>query len=114
MATATVLIGSGVSLASCSSAPDITGNWSADDGTGTKVINEAGACRGMLYSGGKPLDIGGGMSCSLSEKEGPNGRYSLIVTQPPNEASYQVQFEGNDAATIYDSKGTKLYSMTRL
>lgn len=95
-------------------APDLTGNWSADDGTGTKVINEAGACRGMFYSGGKPLDIGGGMSCSLSEKKSSNGRYSLVVSQPPNQASYQVEFSGDDAATVYDGSGARLYSMKRL
>lgn len=101
-------------LAGCGSAPELTGNWSADDGTGTKVINEAGACRGMFYSGGKPLDIGGGMSCSLSDKKGSDGRYSLVVSQPPNEASYQVEFNGDDSATVYDKSGARLYSMEKL
>lgn len=101
-------------LTGCGAAPDLTGNWTADDGTQTKVINEAGACRGMFYSNGKPLDIGGGMSCSLSEKKNSNGRYSLIVSQPPNEASYEIEFDGNDAATVYDGSGTRIYSMKRL
>lgn len=113
-AIAAILVGTGVSLAGCGGEPTLTGNWSADDGSGTKVINEAGACRGMLYSGGKPLDIGGGMSCSLSDKKGSNGRYSLVVSQPPNEASYQVEFSGNDSATVYDRAGARLYSMKRL
>ncbi|MFC9352887.1 hypothetical protein [Arthrobacter sp. NPDC057013] len=103
-----------MTLTGCSGAPELTGHWSADDGTGTKVINDAGACRGMFYSGGKPLDIGGGMSCSLSDKKGSNGHYSLVVTQPPNEASYQVEFNGNDSATVYDGSGARLYSMKRL
>lgn len=111
---ATILVGLSASLMACGSAPDLTGNWSADDGSGTKVINQAGPCRGMFYSGGKPLDIGGGMSCSLSEKKDSNGRYSLVVSQPPNQDSYQVEFNGNDAATVYDSSGTRLYSMNRL
>jgi hypothetical protein len=108
------LIAISAALTGCGGAPDLAGNWSADDGTGTKVINEAGACRGMFYSGGKPLDIGGGMSCSLSEKKGADGRYSLVVSQPPNQASYQVEFSGNDAATVYNGAGARLYSMKRL
>ncbi|WP_458115970.1 hypothetical protein [Arthrobacter sp. D2-10] len=102
------------SLTACGGAPDLTGNWSADDGTGVKVITEGGACQGMFYSGGEPLDIGGGMSCSLSDEEGPNGRYSLVVSQPPNQASYQVEFNGNDQVTVYDQSGSLLYSMERL
>jgi len=114
VAVAATLLGIGVALAGCGGAPTLTGNWSADDGSGTKVVNDAGACRGMFYSGGKPLDIGGGMSCSLSDKKGSNDRYSLVVSQPPNEASYQVEFSGNDSATVYDGAGTRLYSMKRL
>lgn len=114
LSAAAVLLGAGMALTGCGGAPDLTGNWLADDGTGTKVINEAGACRGMFYTGGKPLDIGGGMSCSLSDKKGSNGRYSLIVSQPPNEASYQVEFHGNDSAMVYDGSGARLYSMKRL
>ena len=114
LATAAVLLGAGVVLTGCGGTPELTGNWTADDGTGTKVINEAGACRGMFYTGGKPLDIGGGMSCSLSDKKGANGRYSLVVSQPPNEASYQVEFSGKDSATVYDVSGARLFSMKRL
>ncbi|WP_416417166.1 hypothetical protein [Paenarthrobacter aromaticivorans] len=71
-----------------------------------------GRCKGMYYSGGKPLDIGGGMTCSLSDKKASNGRYSLIVSQPPNQASFQVEFSGSDSATVY-SGGTKLFNMAR-
>ena len=77
------------------------------------VVHETGACHGMFYSGGKPLNIGGGMTCSLSEKKGPSGRYSLVVSQPPNQAAYEVEFSGNDAATVYDDSGVRLYSMNR-
>lgn len=101
-------------LTACGGAPNLTGNWTADDGTATKVISEAGACRGMFYNGGKPLDIGGGMTCSLSDKKGTNGRYTLVVSQPPNQSTYQVEFNGNDAATVYDGSGARLYSMKRL
>ncbi|MEV7132617.1 hypothetical protein AB0N24_06965 [Arthrobacter sp. NPDC093128] len=108
------LIAVAAGLTGCAGTPDLTGNWAPDDGTGTKVINEAGSCEGMFYSGNKPLDIGGGMSCSLSDKKGSNGRYSLVVSQPPNRASYQVEFDGDDAATVFDVSGTRIFSMKRL
>jgi hypothetical protein len=102
-----------VGLSGCSGAPDLVGNWQADDGTGMKVIRANGACSGMYYSYSRPLDIGGGMSCSLSSKKGSNDRYTLVVSQPPNQATFEVAFDGNDSATIYDSSGTRLFSMTR-
>ena len=108
------LIAIAATLTGCGGTPGLTGNWAPDDGTGTKVITESGACEGMFYSGTKPLDIGGGMSCSLSDKKNSQNRYSLVVSQPPNRASYEVQFDGDDGATVFDSSGTRLYSMKRL
>lgn len=101
-------------LAGCGGSPSLVGNWRADDGTGMKVISSDGRCSGMYYTGpGEPLDIGGGMSCSLSSKKGSDGRYSLVVSQPPNQETLMVSFNGNDDATVYDSSGTRLFSMTR-
>lgn len=100
-------------LTACGGPPSLAGNWQADDGTGMKVINSSGACSGMYYSGGEPLDIGGPMSCSLSSEEGSNGRYSLVVTQSMNQAIMSVSFNGDDEATVYDSFGNRLFSMTR-
>ncbi|MBT8162561.1 MULTISPECIES: hypothetical protein [Arthrobacter] len=111
LALAGVVIAS--SVAACGAAPSLAGNWKADDGTGMKVISSNGACSGMYYNGSTPLDIGGGMSCSLSDKKGSDGRYSLVVSQPPNQASYEVEFNGNDTATVYSSSGSRLYSMAR-
>jgi len=101
-----------------SGAPTLVGNWRADDGTGTKVITSDGRCSGMYYSRGEPLDIGGGMGCSLSSKKGSDGRYSLVVTQPLigdplNQETLKVSFDGDDEVTIYDSSGVRLFSMTR-
>lgn len=102
-----------LSLAACSSGPpDMAGNWKANDGSPMKVISSNGPCTGMYYNAGKPLDIGGGMSCSLSQKKDSSGRYSLVVTQPPNQATYAVSFDGNDKATVYDGS-TPIYTMTR-
>lgn len=104
-----------LALAGCSeSAPSLVGNWHADDGSGTKVINEQGQCRGMYYAGGEPLDIGGGMTCSLSNVKNEQGRFSLVVSQPPNQATFTVEFDSKNQATVYSSSGSKLYSMSRM
>lgn len=112
-----ILAGAGIVIAAaisaCGSAPTLTGNWKADDGTGLKVITSNGSCQGMYYNGTKPLDIGGPMACSFSDKKGSDGRYSLVVSQPPNQASFEVEFSGNDSATVYSSSGSRLYSMAR-
>jgi hypothetical protein len=101
-------------LSGCGGTPSLVGQWRADDGTGAKLIGSNGACSGMYYVGpGDPLDIGGPMSCSMSSKKDGAGRYSLVVTQPPNQQTLRISFDGNDAATVYDSAGTRLFSMTR-
>ena len=102
-----------VGMSGCGGTPTLVGNWQADDGSGAKVVTSNGACQGMFYSQGKPLDIGGGMTCSLSTKALNGGKYSLVVSQPPNQASYLVDFSGNDSATVYDTGGGRLYSMKR-
>ena len=93
--------------------PSLVGQWRADDGTGVKIINSSGACSGMYYTGsGRSLDIGGGMSCSMSSKKDDNGRYALVVSQPPNQETLRLAFDGNDRATVYLS-GERLFTMTR-
>lgn len=84
---------------SCSSTPDLVGVWEADDGSGVKTINEDGSCAGMYYNNGEPLDIGGGMTCLLGS-EAVDGRFTLVVQQPPNQAEYAVTFEGDDVALL--------------
>lgn len=79
-----------------------------------KVIMSDGRCSGMYYTGpGSPLDIGGGMSCSMSSEEDSRGRYSLVVTQPPNQQTLRLAFDGNDEVTVYDGSGDRLFTMTR-
>ncbi|MET0930600.1 MAG: hypothetical protein ABWX74_13855 [Aeromicrobium sp.] len=103
----------GLMLAGCSeSSPTIAGTWSASDGTETKTIGEDGQCTGMYYNGTEPLDIGGGMLCMLSEAE-TDGYYTLVVRQPPNQASYRVQFDGDDAMTLLTSGGGEIVTLTR-
>lgn len=104
------------SLAACSGSsgpPDMTGSWTPSDGSGVKVFQgDTGPCQGIYYSDGKPLDIGGGMTCSLGSNK-TNGRYPLQVDQPPNSETLYISFSGDRHATVYDSAGTQLLTMTR-
>ena len=101
-------------LTACGGTPSIVGNWRADDGTGTKVITSNGACSGMFYNQGEPLDIGGPMSCSMSESKSSNGRYAMVVTQFMNQTTQYIEFDGSDTAKVYDSAGNLLFTLTRL
>lgn len=89
-----VLAGSVALLVGCSSSVTITGTWTASDGSPTKIINADGSCSGMYYNGKAPLDIGGPETCALSSAA-TNGFYSLVVRQSPNQATYQVKFDGD-------------------
>ena len=95
--------------------PSLVGQWTPSDGTNLKVVGDTGVCKGFFYdsSTGKPLDIGGPMSCSLSSKMDSDGRYRLAVTQGPNSATYLVRFDTADHATVYTKSGTKLYGLER-
>lgn len=99
-------------LTACGSEPSLVGMWEADDGSGIKTIAEDGQCSGMYYSQGKPLDIGGGMLCTLGEKA-DDGTYLLLVQQPPNESTYRVQFEGADRAVLTSKSGEPIVTLTR-
>ncbi|OCG73578.1 hypothetical protein [Microbacterium sediminis] len=86
--------------------------WQPDDGSGVKTIAEDGSCTGMYYNAGQPLDIGGGMTCTLGSEEN-DGAYVLVVSQPPNEASYLVRFDGNDTAVVMSQSGEPLVTLER-
>lgn len=110
-----------VNMAGDSGAADSTevtrtavGTWTASDGTGTKTFGGNGAqCDGFYYHQGKPLDIGGPMSCTLSSAPDAQNRYSLIVKQGPNQATFKIEFDQADHAVVYGSNGTKLYELTK-
>ena len=93
-------------------APDLSGAWSADDGSGVKTFQDNGACTGMYYNQGKPLDIGGGMTCTLGGDKDDQGRYMLQVQQPPNSETLLVSFDGENA-TVYNTTGERLFTMTK-
>ena len=94
-------------------AASLAGTWTASDGSSAKVFNEDGSCENAYYNDGKPLDIGGPMSCHLSSAADSDGRYKLMVTQGPNRATYLVEFHGADAADVLEPNGTLLYSLKR-
>lgn len=106
-------IGVMVTMTGCGgSTPELTGVWRGDDGTGLKTVSADGSCSGMYYNNGKPLDIGGGMTCTLGEKD-QDGDYILVVRQPPNQRSYHVQFEGSDTAILLEDSGDVVVTLTR-
>src|SRR4051812_37117616 len=82
IATLIVLVSS---LSACGGSPSLVGPWMADEGSGIKVVDSGGRCSGMYYNHGEPLDIGGGMRCSMGSKKDSHGRVSLVVSQPPNQ-----------------------------
>ena len=90
----------------------IAGTWTASDGE-TITFSDDGPCEDAFYSDGKPLDIGGPMTCHLSSKPDSSGRYQLIVRQSPNKMTYLVEFTGDDTASVYSRKGQLIYTMTR-
>lgn len=93
-----------LALSACGSSgtPSITGVWEADDGTALKTINADGSCSGMYYNNGKPLDIGGRATCTLSQGQNSSGGYTMIVRQPPNERTYSVKFLDDDTMLLQD------------
>jgi len=90
--------------------PEFTGVWKPDDGSGLKTIADGGQCSGMYYNNGKPLDIGGTMTCTFSS--GSDGAYVLVVRQPPNERSYTVEFPDDDTMVLR-SGDTTVVTLTR-
>jgi hypothetical protein len=90
----------------------IAGTWTASDGE-TITFSDDGPCENAFYSDGKPLDIGGPMTCHLSSKPDSSGRYQLIVRQSPNKMTYLVEFTGDDTASLYTKNGELIYTMTR-
>ena len=87
-----------LTLSACSGGSSVVGVWIAPDGS-SAFINEDGSCAGMYYNNGQPLDIGGPMTCAFSGG-------TLVVSQPPNQATYSVSFAG-DTMTI-SSGGTEV------
>lgn len=108
------LTGDGDPPASADVAQTAVGTWTASDGTGTKTFGGNGAqCDGFYYHQGKPLDIGGPASCTLSSTPDSQNRYSLMVKQGPNQATFKIAFDKADHAVVYGSNGTKLYELNK-
>ncbi|GAB3587013.1 hypothetical protein [Calidifontibacter terrae] len=93
--------------------PSLTGSWTPSDGSQTKTFLDGGNCSAIYYDHGKPLDIGGGMTCSLGSTKDSNDRYALAVNQPPNSETLYVSFSGDNDAAVFDGAGTQLFTMHR-
>jgi hypothetical protein len=91
---------------------DIVGVWQPDDGSAPKMINGDGSCSAMYYNDGVPLDIGGPMTCSFSEKTDSAGAHTMLVQQPPNHETLQVMFTDADTAEVSQG-GQLLFTMRR-
>lgn len=105
----TMLFGS--SACGGSSDDNIVGNWSSSDGT-SKAILENGSCTGMYYNAGRPLDIGGGMTCSFSTETDSDGTHSMVVSQPPNQETLHLKFLTADKVEV-SMNGAVLVTLTR-
>lgn len=109
---ATAALSACVLLTACSGgSPKLAGVWLPDDGSGVKTISQDGACSGMYYHNGRPLDIGGGMTCILGDKNSA-GAYTLVVRQPPNERTYTVRFTDDDTLVLSGADGVNV-TLTR-
>ncbi|PZT72329.1 hypothetical protein DNK56_03905 [Streptomyces sp. AC1-42W] len=91
----------------------MVGNWKTSGSSSPQVFGEDGRCSGFYYANGAPLDIGGPMTCAISSEPDADGRYTLVVTQSPNQATYKVAFDTADHATVYSSTGQKIYEIDR-
>ncbi|TWG03733.1 hypothetical protein FHX80_112168 [Streptomyces brevispora] len=91
----------------------MVGNWKTSDSSSPKVFGEDGRCSGFYYNNGAPLDIGGPMTCTISSTPDADDRYTLVVTQSPNQATYKVAFDTADHAQVYSSSGQKIYEINR-
>lgn len=91
----------------------LVGSWQSADNTIRTFSGSGGACAGFFYSNGQILDIGGPMSCVLSSQPDDAGRFTLVVTQSPNQANYRVLIESTDQVSVFDTGGDLLYRLTR-
>ncbi|HEY9327516.1 MAG TPA: hypothetical protein VIS09_04645 [Streptomyces sp.] len=91
----------------------MVGTWKTLGSSSPKVFGEDGRCSGFYYNNGAPLDIGGPMTCTVSSTPDADDRYTLVVTQSPNQATYKVAFDTPDHALVYSSTGQKIYEINR-
>lgn len=99
-------VGLATTLAGCSSSFTLDGQWKASDGS-IKTYSSSGPCRGWVS-----VDIGGPQSCSLSSSKNSAGRYTLNVSQPPNERTLSIENLGDGKIKVYDG-GAVLWTLTK-
>lgn len=116
-AAACVLAVAGLGTGGCAGGSeqtdDIVGNWLAEDGS-VKTIDGTGACTGMYFDNGRPLDIGGPMRCTFSEETGENDRHVMVVTQGSNQQTLRLEFLAPDAVMVFDGYGRRIAKLARM
>ena len=95
-------------LTGCSSAPDLVGMWESTGDSGTVFFYDDGSCAGMMT-----VDIGGPMYCTVSDDD-EGGRYTLMVRQSMNTATYLLEPDGEDTITVLDTTGYPLFQLNRI
>ncbi|MEU0886148.1 hypothetical protein ABZ345_46875 [Lentzea sp. NPDC005914] len=90
----------------------LIGDWQPSDSTAAKSFTgNDGACEGFFYDRGAVLN--GSITCVISSQADSNGRFVLQVTRNPDKASYKVEFDSSDQATVYSSDGVEMYRISR-
>lgn len=103
---AVVAAGLATMLGGCSTTFSLDGQWKASDGS-IKTYSSSGSCHGWVS-----IDIGGPQSCSLSSNKDAAGRYTLTVSQPPNERTLGIEDQGDGRIRAYDG-GLLLWTLTK-
>jgi hypothetical protein len=85
----------------------LEGMWSASDGS-TKIFGSNGLCQNMMAG-----PTGGSQTYVLSGTKDNNGRYTLVVSQPPNERTLYVNDSSENKVDVFDNSGNLLWTMTK-
>lgn len=86
---------------------NLEGMWSASDGS-TKIFGSNGLCQNMMAG-----HTGGSQTYVLSKTKDSNGRYTLLVSQPPNKRMLYVNDSSENKVDVFDNSGNLLWTMTK-
>jgi hypothetical protein len=85
----------------------LEGIWLASDGS-TKIFGSNGICQNMMN-----VTSSGSQTYVLSSLKDSNGRYTLQVSQPPNERTLYVKDSGEGKVDIFNGDENLLWTMTK-
>jgi hypothetical protein len=90
-----------------SEALSLEGIWLATDGS-TKIFGSNGICQNMM-----DVANAGSQTYVLSSDKDSDGRYTLRVSQSPNERTLYVKDSGEGKVNIFDGGENLLWTMTK-